>query len=126
MIRTLPPRPNDFLNGQQQVELMKEIIPKLSRVVVFGRSTSPGNAQSLREVEVAAGALKVKLQYLDVLDPNDIEAAFRAATNGRADGVLVLDRLVFASSTQLTTENMKRKITVPTLSVIYRNSCVGS
>jgi ABC-type uncharacterized transport system substrate-binding protein len=126
MIRTLPPRPNDFLNGQQQVELMKEIIPKLSRVAVFGGSTRPGNAQSLREVEVAAGALKVKLQYLDVLDPNDIEAAFRAATNGRADGVLVLDSLVFASSTQLTTENMKRKITVPTLSVIYRNSCVGS
>ena len=76
---------------------MKEIIPKLSRVAVFGSSTSPGNAQSLREVEVAAGALKVKLQYLDVLDPNDIEAAFRAATNGRADGVLVLDSLVFAS-----------------------------
>jgi hypothetical protein len=34
---------------------MKEIIPKLSRVAVFGGSTRPGNAQSLREVEVAAG-----------------------------------------------------------------------
>ncbi|MGB7947810.1 MAG: ABC transporter substrate-binding protein, partial [Candidatus Binatia bacterium] len=35
------------LSGKQ-LELMKEIIPKLSRVAVFGSSTSPGNAQSLR------------------------------------------------------------------------------
>jgi putative ABC transport system substrate-binding protein len=76
---------------------MKEIIPKLSRVAVFGSSTSPGNAQSLREVELAARAFKVQLQYLDVLDPKDIETAFRAASNGRADGVLVLNSPVFAS-----------------------------
>ncbi len=84
------------LSGKQ-LELMKEIIPKLSRVAVFGSSTSPGNAQSLREVELAARAFKVQLQYLDVLDPKDIETAFRAASNGRADGVLVLNSPVFAS-----------------------------
>src|SRR5882724_4905663 len=84
------------LSGKQ-LELMKETIPKLSRVAVFGSSTSPGNAQSLREVELAARAFKVQLQYLDVLDPKDIETAFRAASNGRADGVLVLNSPVFAS-----------------------------
>src|SRR5437867_1582126 len=77
--------------------LMKQIIPKLSRVAVFGSSTSPGNAQSLREVDLAARAFKVQLQYLDVLDPKDIETAFRAASNGRADGVLVLNSPVFAA-----------------------------
>ena len=66
-------------------------------MAVFGRSTSPGNAQSLREVELAARAFKVQLQYLDVLDPKDIETAFRAASNGRADGVLVLNSPVYAS-----------------------------
>jgi len=84
------------LSGKQ-LELMKEIIPKLSRVAVFGSSTSPGNAQSVREVELAAQAFKVQLQYLDVLAPKDIETAFRAASNGRADGVLVLNSPVFGS-----------------------------
>ena len=84
------------LSGKQ-LELMKEIIPKLSRVAVFGSSTTPDNAQSLREVELTARAFKVELQYLDVLDPKDIEAAFRAASNSRADGVLVLNGAVFES-----------------------------
>jgi len=37
----------------------------------------------------------VKLQYLDVLGPNDIESAFRAASKGRADAVLVLASAIF-------------------------------
>ena len=41
-------------------------------------------------MELAAGAFEVQLQYLDVLDPKDIETAFRAASKGRADAVLVL------------------------------------
>ena len=77
------------LSGKR-LELLKEIIPKLSRVAVFGTSTYPGNAQSLKEVELAAKAFGVKLQYLDVLDPKDIETAFRAAGKGRADAVLWL------------------------------------
>jgi putative ABC transport system substrate-binding protein len=80
------------LSGKR-LELLKEIVPRLSRVAVFGTSTSPDNAQSLREVELAAGAFGVKLQYLDVLDPRDpkdIETAFRAASKGRAEAVLMM------------------------------------
>jgi len=77
------------LSGKR-LELSKEIIPRLSRVAVFGTSTTPDNAPSLREVDLAAGALKVQLQYLDVLSPKDIETAFRAAGKGRAKAVLML------------------------------------
>ena len=84
------------LSGKQ-LELLKEIIPKLSRVAVFGTSTEPGNAQALKEMELAAGAFRVKLQYLDVLNPKDIETAFRAASKGRADAVLVLPGPIFNS-----------------------------
>jgi putative ABC transport system substrate-binding protein len=77
------------LSGKR-LELLKETIPKLSRVAVFGTSTFPGNAQSLKEVELAAKAFKVQIQYLDILDPKDIETAFRAASKGRADAVLWL------------------------------------
>jgi putative tryptophan/tyrosine transport system substrate-binding protein len=75
------------LSGKQ-LELLKEIVPKLSRVAVFGTSTYPGNA--LKVVELAAGTLKVKLQYLDVLGPKDIETAFRAASKGRAEAILMM------------------------------------
>jgi len=77
------------LSGKR-LELLKEIVPRLSRVAVFGTSINPGNAQSLKEIQLAAGAFKVQLQYLDVLEPKDIETAFRAATKGRADAVIVL------------------------------------
>ena len=74
--------------GGKRLELLKEIVPKLSRVAVLGSSTLPGYAQTLRETELAAGAFKVQLQYLDILDPKDIEAAFQRAVKGRADAVL--------------------------------------
>jgi putative ABC transport system substrate-binding protein len=77
------------LSGKR-LELLKEIVPRLSHVAVFGTSGRAGNAQRLREIELAAGALGVKLQYLDVLSPKDFETAFREATKGRADAVLMV------------------------------------
>src|SRR6266550_5510794 len=77
------------LSGKR-LELLKEVVPRLTRVTVFGTSTFPGNAQNLREGELAAKAFGVKLQYLDVLSPKDIETAFRAASKGRADALLVV------------------------------------
>jgi len=105
------------LSGKQ-VELLKEIVPKLSRVAVLGTSTNPGHAQVLKELELAAGALKVKLEYLDVLDPKDIETAFRAAKKGRADAVLVLAiPVVAAHRAQITDLAVKNG-----LPAIYPNS----
>jgi ABC-type uncharacterized transport system substrate-binding protein len=48
----------------KQLELLKEIVPKLSRVAVLGTSTNPGTAQALRETKLAAGGFKIQLQYL--------------------------------------------------------------
>ena len=62
--------------------MLKEVLPKLTRVAVLGTSTNPGNVSTLRETELAAAAFKVQLQFLDVLDPKDIETAFRAAAKG--------------------------------------------
>ena len=66
------------LSGKR-LELLKEIVPKLSRVAVLGSSTNPGNGQSLKEIEPAAAASGVRIQYLDVLGPTDIEMAFANA-----------------------------------------------
>ncbi|HEV8341318.1 MAG TPA: ABC transporter substrate-binding protein [Candidatus Binatia bacterium] len=77
------------LSGKQ-LELLKEIVPRLSRVAVLGNSTEPGNAQSLREAQVAAKTFRVQLQNLEARSSKDIETAFAEASKGRADAVLVL------------------------------------
>jgi putative ABC transport system substrate-binding protein len=77
------------LNGKQ-LELLKEIVPKLSRVTVFGYSSGPANAQALKETETAARAVGVQLHHVDVLGSQDFEAAFQAAGSKRAEAVLVL------------------------------------
>src|SRR5262245_18539415 len=81
----------------KQLELLKEIVPKLSRVGVLGDVTRPGNPQALREINVAADAFGVKIQYLEVLDPKDIETAFRAASKGHSDAILTLATAVLTS-----------------------------
>jgi putative tryptophan/tyrosine transport system substrate-binding protein len=75
------------LNGKR-LEILKEVIPKLSRVAVFSTSTATDNAQVMKEIELAAAALGVKLQSIDVLTIRDIEPAFRAAVKRRTDAVL--------------------------------------
>ncbi len=77
------------LSGKQ-LELLKEIVPKLSRVAVLGNSTEPGNAQMVREIELAAGAFGVQLQSLEVQSPKDIETAFSAIKKERAGAFIVL------------------------------------
>jgi ABC-type uncharacterized transport system substrate-binding protein len=74
----------------KQLELLKETVPRLSRVAVLGTSTTPATAQRLGEIERSAAAFKVHLQYLDIKGPKDIENAFRDARKGRADAMLVL------------------------------------
>ena len=74
----------------KQLELLKEMIPKLSRVAVLGTSSRSGNAQLVKKTELVAGMLGLRVQYLDVLSSKDLDTAFRDASKGRADGVLVL------------------------------------
>jgi putative ABC transport system substrate-binding protein len=84
------------LSGKQ-LELLTEIVPKLSRVGVLGDVTRPGTPQALREINVAAGAFGLQIQYLEVRGPKDIETAFRAADKERAEAVLVLGTGVLIS-----------------------------
>src|SRR6516225_1952376 len=74
----------------KQLQLLKETVPKLSRVAVLGTSSAPGQAILLREIGLAAAPFGVQLQSLDVQGPKDIETAFRAASEQRAEGFIVL------------------------------------
>jgi putative ABC transport system substrate-binding protein len=81
----------------KQLELLKEVLPRLSRVAILGNSTEPGIGQLRKEAELVGAALKVQLQYLDVLAPKDIGTAFEAAIKGRAEAVLALSSFVIIS-----------------------------
>jgi putative ABC transport system substrate-binding protein len=81
----------------KQLELLREIVPKLSRVAVLGNASQPGHPQALKEINVAADAFRVQIQYLEVRGPKDVETAFRAASKERADAALVLGSPIFIS-----------------------------
>jgi putative tryptophan/tyrosine transport system substrate-binding protein len=76
------------LSGKR-LELLTETVPKLSRVALFASSASPDQAQVLKEAELAAEVLGVRLKNFDIRSPKDFETSFQAALKGRADAVLV-------------------------------------
>jgi putative ABC transport system substrate-binding protein len=77
------------LSGKQ-LELLKEMVPKLSRVAIFGNTKELANSRSVKEIEIAAGAFSVKPQYVDVKEPKELETAFGAAGKERADAAVIL------------------------------------
>jgi putative ABC transport system substrate-binding protein len=74
----------------KQLELLKQIIPRLSRVSALGSSNEPGNEQALEETQSAARALGLNLQYHDVQSSDDLESAFKAAIRERSQALVVL------------------------------------
>ena len=77
----------DELAGKR-LELIKEAIPKISRVAVLRHSTS--DVTHLRATEAAAPSLGLQLQILEVREPKDFDSAFGAAKKGRADVLVQL------------------------------------
>jgi putative ABC transport system substrate-binding protein len=74
----------------KQLELLREVVPKISRVAVLGNPANPGNAPQVRAAETAARALGVRLQPLEARGPSEIDRAFAAMTRERAGAFLVL------------------------------------
>ncbi len=74
----------------KHLELLKEAVPQVSRVAVLLNPASRGSPAFLRETQAAAQVLAVKLQLLEVRNPNELEGAFAAMTRERANALLVL------------------------------------
>jgi putative ABC transport system substrate-binding protein len=97
----------------KQLELLKEIVPRLSRVAILGTSARPGTAQALKEAELAAAALGVQLQHLDVQNSKEIETAFQAAATVSAEAVLVLVGVLISHRKQIV--NLAAKSRLPAI-----------
>jgi putative tryptophan/tyrosine transport system substrate-binding protein len=86
----------------KRLELLKEAVPGMSRVAVVSNPVNPAAARMVRETEVAAEALRIPLQLLEVRDPGEFEGAFAAATSAQADALIVLpDPMLTAQRTRI-------------------------
>jgi putative tryptophan/tyrosine transport system substrate-binding protein len=75
----------------KRLELLYEVVPRLSRVGVLLNLDAAGSANSFREYETIARPLKLQLQSLDVRGPNpNLEGAFRAAVKGRVGALITV------------------------------------
>jgi putative ABC transport system substrate-binding protein len=64
----------------KQLEMLREIAPKASKVAVLWNPANQGNPVQLRASELAARTLGVRLQPLEARSPHEIDAAFAAMT----------------------------------------------
>jgi putative tryptophan/tyrosine transport system substrate-binding protein len=78
------------LSGKR-LELLREVVPGVSRIAVLSNPSSATVPPMMRETEVAARALGVQLQRLEVHGPDDFERVFQAATKERAGALITLD-----------------------------------
>ena len=82
------------LSGKR-LELLKEMVPRISRVGILWDADEPDAAIGFKEYEAAARALKIQLQSLEVRGPNpDLEGAFQAAAKGRASALITVRNLL--------------------------------
>ncbi len=77
------------LSGKR-LELLKEVVPQVSRVAVLWDPDDPPAKLSLKETEDAAKALGVQLQILETRDPSDFESAFRTAIRARVRALVLV------------------------------------
>src|SRR5262245_2089102 len=84
------------LSGKQ-LELLREIMPKLGRLAVLRDLTEPGNPQAVRETDLSAQGFGLQRYYLDVRTAADIEPALLSAVKKQAEALLVMPSAIFNS-----------------------------
>jgi putative tryptophan/tyrosine transport system substrate-binding protein len=75
--------------GGKNLELLKEVLPKVSRVAVLGSTANPYRSNSQEGIEVVARSLGVQLQVVEIGEPKDLDSAFSQMIKGRAGAVLI-------------------------------------
>jgi putative tryptophan/tyrosine transport system substrate-binding protein len=84
------------LSGKR-LELLKEVVPGVSRVGVLWEADDPAAAIAFKEYEAAARGLKIQLQSLEVRGPSpDFEGVFRTAIKGRANALIMVTSVLLS------------------------------
>jgi putative ABC transport system substrate-binding protein len=98
----------------KQLQLLREVVPSVSRVAVLWNPANPGSAAQLREVEAAGKTLKMQFQALEARVPQEIDNAFAAMTRERAGALLILADAIFTNQRKQIAE-LSRKRRLPSV-----------
>ena len=79
----------------KRLELLREIVPRLSRVAILAHAENPGNAEYIRQADLAASAVGVAVDHVTIQHAGDLERVFSRAQSAHA--LIQLDDVVFTS-----------------------------
>jgi len=95
----------------KRVELLKEVLPRISRVAVLRNPTNSGSQFAVKETEAGAKQLGIRLQILEARSPDDLEDAFRLATRERAGALIVIiDTLFYSQQKRISDLGIKHRL----------------
>jgi putative ABC transport system substrate-binding protein len=119
-LTTSLPRPGGNVTGLssaspdysgKQLELLKEAVPKLSRITILWNAANPGTAITFREMQDAARVLKLPVHSLEVRRSEDLVVAFKNVPKQRVMGlVTLLDPLVVSQRTRIVELASERRL----------------
>jgi putative ABC transport system substrate-binding protein len=107
----------------KRLELLKETVPKLSRLAVLWNPKSSGAAQSWKESQVAARELGLQLHSMEVSSADKFESAFKEAVKASSTALAVTQHTLFSSNQKRIAElAAKSRLS----SIYYRGDFVDS
>jgi putative ABC transport system substrate-binding protein len=77
--------------GGKRLELLKEVLPRISRVAVLWNSANPYSAHTFKETEIAVHSLGIDIQSLGVKGPNELDGAFEAIRSKHPDALITIE-----------------------------------
>jgi ABC-type uncharacterized transport system substrate-binding protein len=108
----------------KQLELLKEIAPRVSRIPVFWNSTNPAYVEIWRDTQIAAQTLAITLESVDLREASALESAFAAVLRYRAEAVLVMpDPILFPHFVRIAEFAIKNHL--PSISLIREFAAAG-
>jgi putative ABC transport system substrate-binding protein len=108
------------LSGKQ-VGLLKEIVPRLSRIAIFGIHGL--NAAQFAATETVVRALALEAEIIEVRVADDFEQALESARTRRVDaGILLSSPLVFLASTQIGEIAIAKRLPLISLFAVFPKS----
>ncbi len=108
----------------KRLELLREVVPRISRVAVLLDPTNPAHAVNWRETERAAQVLHLQLQRVTARAPGEIEGAFADIVNARSEALVVFtEPMIYAERQRIARLAAKNRL--PTVSMIKGHAEAG-
>lgn len=110
--------------SRKRLELLREVVPKVSRVAVLMDPTNPAHFVFWRETEIAAQLLRVRLQRVDARAPDEIEAAFVSIAKARAQALVVFtEPMIYSQRSRIA--DLAARNRLPTVNMIKGHAEAG-